>query len=98
MAEAVRTAERALGTVRYGFTENERPSSAFRRSLYVVKDIQEGEIFAPENVRSIRPGYGLHTRYLGVILGRVAARDIVRGTPLSWDLVGRPADGEEGYS
>jgi len=96
MVESVRAAERALGAVRYGVTENERRSSAYRRSLFVVKDIPAGGAFAPENVRSIRPGNGLHTRYLAQILGRVAARDILRGTPLSWDLVGRRADGEEG--
>jgi len=54
----------------------------FRRSIFVVKDIKEGEKFSEENVRSIRPGYGLHTRYLEVILGRKASRNVKKGTPL----------------
>jgi N-acetylneuraminate synthase len=85
--EAVRVAEKALGEVRYEVTEHEVASRAFRRSLFVVKDVKAGEVFTEENVRSIRPGYGLHTRYLGEVLGRRAARDIERGTPMSWDLI-----------
>lgn len=85
--EAVRVAEKALGEVRYEVTEHEVASRAFRRSLFVVKDVKAGEVFTEENVRPIRPGYGLHTRYLGEVLGRRAARDIERGTPMSWDLI-----------
>ena len=87
MVEAVRVAEQAVGTVRYDVTEREQASRVFRRSLFVVQDIKAGEVFTEENVHSIRPGYGLHTRYLDNVLGRRAARDIQRGTPLSWDLV-----------
>jgi pseudaminic acid synthase len=86
MVEAIRGAEKALGQVRYEVTECEQASRVFRRSLFVVQDVKAGEVFTEENVRSIRPGYGLHTRYLGEVLGRRAARDIARGTPLSWDL------------
>jgi sialic acid synthase SpsE len=57
--------------------------------LFVVKDLKRGEIFTAENVRSIRPGHGLHTRHLPEVLGQRAAADIERGTPLSWDLVNR---------
>jgi len=87
MVEAVRTAERALGEVHFGVSENEEASRAFRRSLFVVEDVKRGETFTEGNVRSIRPGYGLHTRHLGEVLGKRAVRDIERGTPLSWDLV-----------
>src|SRR5216684_4180706 len=87
MVEAVRTAEKALGAVHYGLSSKEEASRVFRRSLFVVQDVKRGETFTAENVRSIRPGYGLHTRHLGEVLGKRALRDIERGTPLSWDLV-----------
>ncbi len=87
MVEAVRATEKALGTVRYGVSEHEAESRTFRRSLFVVRTMQAGEIFTAENVRSIRPGYGLHTRYLKDILGKRASRRIQRGTPLTWDMV-----------
>jgi pseudaminic acid synthase len=89
MVEAVRTAERSLGQVHFGLSGKEEASRVFRRSLFVVEDVKTGEPFTPANVRSIRPGYGLHTRHLAEVLGRVAAADIARGTPLRWDLVVR---------
>lgn len=89
MVDAVRVAEKALGKVYFGLGEKEASSRIFRRSLFVVADVKCGEILTPENVRSIRPGNGLHTRHLPEVLGQRAARDIERGTPLSWDLVGR---------
>jgi len=88
MVEAVRVAEKALGQVSYQVTAGEAASRAFRRSLFIVQDIKAGELFTEANVRSIRPGYGLHTRYLPEILGRRAAQDIERGTPLNWSLIG----------
>jgi pseudaminic acid synthase len=87
MVEAVRTAEKALGEVHFGLSDKEEASRVFRRSLFVVEDVKRGEMFTAENVRSIRPGYGLHTRHLNQVLGKRAIRDIERGTPLSWDLV-----------
>lgn len=87
MVEAVRIAERALGEVHFGFSTKEASMRVFRRSLFVVQDVKRGEPFTAENVRSIRPGHGLHTRHLTEVLGRHAARDIERGTPLSWELV-----------
>jgi pseudaminic acid synthase len=87
MVEAVRTAERALGKIHFGLSGKEASSVTFRRSLFVVQDIQRGEPFTPENVRSIRPGHGLHPRHRLRILSKRATRDIARGTPLSWDLV-----------
>ena len=87
MVEAVRTAEKALGEVHFSLSDKEEPLRVFRRSLFVVEDVKRGEMFTAMNVRSIRPGYGLHTRYLSEVLGKHAVRDIERGTPLSWDLV-----------
>lgn len=88
MVAAVREAEQAVGRVSYEPTEKERESRAFRRSLFVVQEIAAGSRFTPENIRSIRPGHGLAPKHLEKILGRRATRDIPRGTPLCWDLVG----------
>jgi N-acetylneuraminate synthase len=87
MVDAVRITERALGEIHFGVSAKEASSRVFRRSLFVVQDVNQGEFFTEQNVRSIRPGHGLHTRHLVEVLGRTAARDIERGTPLSWDLV-----------
>ena len=87
MVEAIRVAEKALGEVRYEATEREEASRVFRRSLFVVQDMKAGEEFTEDNVRSIRPGHGLHTRHMDQVLGRPAATYIPRGTPLSWDLI-----------
>lgn len=92
MADAIRIVERAVGRVSYGMSPAETASRSFRRSLFVVRDMRAGEAFTPENVRSIRPGQGLHTRYLEEVLGRHATRDIERGTPLTWRLVGGEPD------
>jgi pseudaminic acid synthase len=85
LVENTRIAEKALGKVHYGLTKEEQNSRGLRRSLFVVKDIQKGSIFTEENVRSIRPGYGLPPKYLRDVLGRRAAKDIERGTPLNWE-------------
>ena len=86
--EAIRVAEQAMGGVRFGTHESEESSMVFRRSLFVVKEVAAGERLTPENVRDIRPGYGLHTRFLEDVMGRTAVSDIPRGTPLSWDHIG----------
>lgn len=88
MVAAIRTAEKALGRVNYDISANESKSRQFRRSLFVVADVKAGEVFTAQNVRSIRPGHGLHTRHLGEVLGKQAKYDVRRGTPLSWELVG----------
>ena len=84
MVDAIRIAESAQGSVQYGVGEREAASRVFRRSLFVVKDVRAGEPFTEENVRSIRPGYGLAPKHIDEILGRRAASDIRRGTPLAW--------------
>jgi len=88
MVEAVRAAEKTLGRVYYGVSEKEAKSRVFRRSLFVVKDIKTGEAFTEDNVRSIRPGYGLSPKFLKEVLGKKASCDIRRGTPLSWSHIG----------
>jgi pseudaminic acid synthase len=92
MVGAVRDAEKALGAVHFrlsefGLSENEAGMRVFRRSLFVVQEVKQGEPFTAKNVRSIRPGHGLHTRHLNEVMGRRATRNIERGTPLSWELV-----------
>jgi N-acetylneuraminate synthase len=84
MVQALRKTEKAIGEVRYETTEKESESETFRRSLFVVEDIEKGEYFTEENVRSIRPGDGLPPKHLESVLGCTAAEDITRGTPLSW--------------
>jgi len=81
------TAFRTLGTVDYGHKPSEKPNLVFCRSLYVVADTRKGELFTRENVRSIRPGYGLPPKHLASVLGRRATIDIQRGTALSWELI-----------
>ena len=90
MAQLVIETDRAwqaLGKVSYGATEAEKKSIVFRRSLYVAQDIKAGDVLTKENVRAIRPGLGLPTKYLPQIIGRVAKQDLKRGTALSWDLI-----------
>jgi pseudaminic acid synthase len=86
MVKSVREVEKALGEVSYDLTEKMKKSREFSRSLFVVKDIKAGEAFTEENVRSIRPGYGLPPKYLKDILGKQATHDIKKGTPLNWEL------------
>lgn len=89
MSQLVLETERAwqaLGQVSYGPTDAERKSLQYRRSLYVVENMKAGEIFSSQNVRAIRPGFGLPTKYLGQIVGKSVKTDVKRGTPVSWDL------------
>jgi N-acetylneuraminate synthase len=91
MASLVSETERAwqgLGRVHYGATQAEQKSLVFRRSLYVVQDIAEGERFSKDNIRAIRPGLGLAPKHIDAVLGRNARHAIKRGTALSWDAVG----------
>jgi len=87
LAENIRTVERAMGKIHYGLTKDERRSRVFRRSLFSVKDINKGDIFSEENVRSIRPANGLKPKYLKLILGRKAKRFIKKGTPMRWSII-----------
>ncbi|HEX2532382.1 MAG TPA: pseudaminic acid synthase [Chitinophagaceae bacterium] len=77
----------ALGQISYGVLKAEEKSRSFKRSLYAVEDIRFNEPFSDKNIRSMRPGHGLHTKYLDQIVGKKAAVFIKRGTPISWDLI-----------
>ncbi|MFI5346403.1 MAG: pseudaminic acid synthase [Elusimicrobiota bacterium] len=87
MISDLRAAQTALGDGKLGPAPSETPSRAFRRSLFIVKDVKKGEPLTPDNLRAIRPGNGLPPKEYESALGRKAAEDIARGTPLSWDLV-----------
>ncbi len=87
MVEAVRKAEKAIGKVDYTLTEKQVAGKAFSRSLYVVKDIRQGEAFTADNVRSIRPGFGMHPKYYREVIGKTATRDITRGERLTPDQI-----------
>jgi len=87
MVEAVRTAEKALGSVQFEPGPHEVNSRRFRRSLFVVDDVRKGEVFTAQNVRSIRPASGLHPRHLSEVLGHRATCDIEPGTPLDWKMI-----------
>jgi len=88
LVEETERAWKAVGSVRYGPTEKERSSLKFRRSLYVGEDMQAGDIFTPENLRVVRPGYGLPPELYDELMGRTVVRDVPRGTPVSWDILG----------
>jgi pseudaminic acid synthase len=88
LTQGVRAAFAALGTGAPIRSEVEKQSLAFRRSIYVVRDIAEGEPFTGENLRVIRPGYGLAPKHLPEIIGKRARKQLARGTRLTWDAVG----------
>lgn len=87
MVKSVREVEKALGKVSYELTEKTKSSREFSRSLFVVEDVEKGDKFTENNVKSIRPGFGLHPKYLKDIIGKTASKDIIRGTPLNWNLI-----------
>jgi pseudaminic acid synthase len=78
----------AVGEVSYGPIEAERKSLVFRRSLYICKDLQAGDVLTPQNLRAIRPGHGLPPKYFDQLLGKRVVRAVKRGTPARWDLIG----------
>lgn len=87
MVKAIREAEISIGKIDYSLTEKQKKNRELSRSLYVVKNIKKGELFTEENIRSIRPGYGLHPKLYKEILGKRASEDIERGVPLSWNII-----------
>lgn len=90
MAQLVVESERAwqaLGRVKYGSVDVEKSSLVFRRSLYVAKDMEAGDMFTPDNLRAVRPGLGLSPKYYDIFLGKKIERDAPKGTPVTWDLL-----------
>lgn len=90
MVQAVRNAEKSIGKESYELTEKQKAGKAFSRSLYVAEDIKKGEVITEKNVRSVRPGFGLHPKYLVKVIGKKATSNIEKGTPFEFSLI----DGE----
>lgn len=89
MVADIRQAEKAIGCVKYGSSEQEKKNLQFRRSVFCVKDIKKGEKLTEDNIRIIRPGYGLQPKYFKEVLGQTALTDIKRGTPLAFEMIGK---------
>ena len=87
MVNAVRKAEEMMGMIDYKMTEKKKKSRQFSRSLFVVKDVKEGEKITNENIRSIRPGFGMHPKHFPEILGKEFCQNIEKGTPMSFDFI-----------
>lgn len=90
MKSLVAETERAwqsLGSICYGPTEREKKSLRFRRSLYVVENVEKGETFSEKNIRAIRPGFGLPPKYFDIVIGKKASRRLGKGTPVSWEVI-----------
>lgn len=87
MVDNIRITEKALGRVTYELTYKQEKSREHSRSLFVIKDMKKGDVITTDNVRSIRPGFGMHTKHYEEILGKSVNRDIEKGTPMSFDLL-----------
>lgn len=80
-------AQLALGQVQYGIQKAEKDSRKYKRSIYIAKDVKQGELISMDNIQVIRPGFGLEPKYLDLVLNRAAGQDLKAGTPLTWDLL-----------
>lgn len=87
MCQQIRIAEQAVGHICYDLTYEQKREREHSRSLFVVEDIKAGEILTEQNIKSIRPGFGMHTKHYEEILGKKAKKNIEKGTPLTWELV-----------
>ena len=87
MVANIRITEKAIGTKHFEMSEGEIAIKKYRKSLFVVKDVQAGETFNTDNIRSIRPGDGMHPRYYADVMNKKAKKSIAKGTPMSWDLI-----------
>jgi N-acetylneuraminate synthase len=88
LVEETKRAWLALGEIRYGATEDEKNSMVFRRSLYITKNLEAGDILTKDNLRSVRPGKGLSPKYYDILLGKKIVKNAKKGTPATWDLIG----------
>lgn len=87
MVDKIRFVEKIMGHVTYDMDEQKQKSRAFARSLFIVEDVKKGDIATSNNIRSIRPGYGISPKFLSEIIGKEFTCDVKRGTPLSWELI-----------
>ncbi|MBR1572380.1 MAG: pseudaminic acid synthase [Lachnospiraceae bacterium] len=87
MVNGIRNVEKALGKVTYELTDKQKGEREHGRSLFIAKDMKAGEILTPENMRSVRPAHGLHTKYYDMLLGKKVNKDVKLGTPMSWDII-----------
>lgn len=87
MVSDIRIVEKALGKVTYELGTKQLAEREHSRSLFIAKDMKKGEVFTTENIRSVRPGFGLHTKYYEEVLGKKVNHDVKMGTPLNWNLV-----------
>jgi len=87
LVSSVREVEQVVGKVTYDISKKEKDNVVFRRSLFVVEDVEKGKRISTKNVRSIRPGYGLHPKYLDKVLGKVVNKNVKKGTPLTWSMI-----------
>ena len=87
MVDSIRNVEKALGTVSYELSDKMKANREFSRSLFVVEDMEKGDTITEENVRSIRPGFGLHPKYLNEILGKKVNKDLEKGTPMKLNYI-----------
>ena len=90
MVKAVRQAEKSIGSVNYNLTESQRKSRNFSRSIYVVEDIKKGEKLTQKNIRSVRPGFGLHPKYLEQIIGKKVNKDLKKGQRMDLKFIEKP--------
>lgn len=89
MVDACNMAFQSLGKITYQRRTSEAGNAVFRRSLYIVRDKRAGEVLSAGDVRSIRPGHGLPPKYMEYVVGKTVTQDVRRGTPVSWDILGR---------
>ena len=82
MVKAIRDAEDSIGNPTYDLTEKQLKSREHSRSLYISKEIKKGDVFSKDNIRSVRPGYGLHPKYFNEVIGKPSLKDISKGEPL----------------
>jgi pseudaminic acid synthase len=89
MVKAVREAEKALGEINYNLTSKQKRGRDFTRSLYVVKNAKAGDVITTDNIKSIRPGYGLHPKFIHEILGKTFSKDVQKGDRVLWDIINK---------
>lgn len=87
MVGAVRKAEQMIGVAEYEMTEKKKKSREFSRSLFIVEDVKEGDVLTEKNIRSIRPGFGMHPKFLKEVLGKKFSSNYEKGTPLSFEYI-----------